>query len=104
MTQDDARALLAALDMDDWSAVREAVEQAGDVLRTQQVDDALRAGVASRLLHLSSHPKWEVRKAVAHGPGQCVGAEVGQGQAAVGNLPGIAHQQARQQPQQRGFA
>ena len=53
MMQDDARALLAALDTDDWSAVREAVEQAGDVLRTQQVDDALRAGVASRLLHLS---------------------------------------------------
>ena len=66
MMQDDARALLAALDTDDWSAVREAVEQVGDVLRTQQVDDALRAGLASRLLHLSSHPKWEVRKAVAH--------------------------------------
>ena len=66
MTQDDTCALLATLDADDWSAVREAVEQAGDVLRTQQVDDALRAGVASRLLHLSSHPKWEVRKAVAH--------------------------------------
>ena len=36
MMQDDARALLAALDTDDWSAVREAVEQAGDVLRTQE--------------------------------------------------------------------
>ena len=66
MTEDDERALLGALDSDDWGAIRDGVEQAGDMLRTQQVDDQLRGQLASRLLSLSSHPKWEVRKAVAH--------------------------------------
>lgn len=66
MAEDDERALLEALDADDWGAAREAVEQVGDLLRTRQVDDPLRAQLASRLLRLSIHPKWEVRKAVAH--------------------------------------
>ena len=66
MMEDEEQALLGALDTDDWSTAREAVERAGDVLRTQQVDDLLRVELASRLLRLSGHPKWEVRKAVAH--------------------------------------
>lgn len=66
MTEEEEQALLSDLDAGDWGTVREAVERAGDVLRTQQVDDLLRAELASRLLRLSSHPKWEVRKAVAH--------------------------------------
>lgn len=66
MTENEEQALLVALDSDDWSIAREAVEQAGDALRTRQVDDSRRAGLASRLLRLSAHPKWEVRKAVAH--------------------------------------
>lgn len=66
MTENEEQALLVALDSDDWSIAREAVEQVGDALRTRQVDDSRRAGLASRLLRLSAHPKWEVRKAVAH--------------------------------------
>ena len=64
--EEERHALLGDLDADDWSTVRDAIEQAGGRLRTQDVDDALRSELASRLLRLSSHPKWEVRKAVAH--------------------------------------
>ena len=66
MSQDEERTLLRDLDSDDWSAVREGIEQAGNWLRTQHVDGPLKSAVASRLLRLSSHPKWEVRKAIAH--------------------------------------
>lgn len=66
MTEDEKLALLASLDAEDWSTARDAVEIAGDWLRTQQVDDLLRVELASRLLRLSAHPKWEVRKAIAH--------------------------------------
>ena len=66
MTEEEEQALLRDLGADDWSTVREAVERAGDQLRLQQVDDLLRVELASRLLRLSAHPKWEVRKAVAH--------------------------------------
>jgi signal transduction histidine kinase len=66
VTENDERPLLEALDAEDWGIVQEAVEHAGDILRGQQVDDLLRAELAPRLLHLSGHPKWEVRKAVAH--------------------------------------
>lgn len=66
MTEDEDQALLVALGSADWGVAREAVEQTGDVLRTRQVDDLLRADLASYLLRLSAHPKWEVRKAVAH--------------------------------------
>jgi signal transduction histidine kinase len=66
MTEEEEQALLGELDAEDWGTAREAVELAGDWLRTRQVDDLLRVELASRLLRLSSHPKWEVRKAVAH--------------------------------------
>ena len=64
--EEEEQALLGYLDADDWNTVREAVESAGDRIRTRQVDDLLRGELASRFLRLSSHPKWEVRKAVAH--------------------------------------
>jgi signal transduction histidine kinase len=66
MTEEEEQALLGDLDADDWGTAREAIERAGDQLRTQHVDDLLRSELASRFLRLSSHPKWEVRKAVAH--------------------------------------
>jgi len=65
MREEDEQSLLAGLDADEWSTVQEAVERAGSLLRAQRVDDLLRTELASRLLRLSSHPKWEVRKAVA---------------------------------------
>jgi signal transduction histidine kinase len=58
--------LLADLDAEDWARVREGVEQAGSWLRFGQAGEQLKAEVAGRLLRLASHPKWEVRKAVAH--------------------------------------
>lgn len=66
MTEEEEQALLRDLEADDWSTVREAVERVGDQLRLQQVDDLLRGELASQFLRLSAHPKWEVRKAVAH--------------------------------------
>ena len=45
-----------------------------------------------------------VGQAVAHGGGQRVGAQVGQGHPGVGHLPGVAVEQAGQQAQQGGFA
>lgn len=58
--------LLADLDARDWGTAREGVEQAGNLLRTRQVDEVLKAELSARLLRLASHSKWEVRKAVAH--------------------------------------
>lgn len=66
MTEGEEEALLGELDAQDWGTVCEAVERAGDWLRAQQADEVLRVELASRLLHLSAHPKWEVRKAVAN--------------------------------------
>lgn len=66
MTEDEEGDLLADLDAADWASVRDGVEQAGNWLKTRQVDDVLKAELVQRLLHLASHPKWEVRKAVAH--------------------------------------
>ena len=66
MTQVEVDDLLADLDAADWAEVREAVEQAGHRLKSGKVDDGLRSIAANRLLTLASHPKWEVRKAVAH--------------------------------------
>ena len=66
MSKVEAGNVLADLDAADWARVREGVEQAGSWLRSGQIDDDLKAALATRLLRLASHPKWEVRKAVAH--------------------------------------
>lgn len=66
MTENDEQALLADLDVDDWNTARDAVEMAGDWLRTQKISSRLRAEIAVRFLRLSGHPKWEIRKATAH--------------------------------------
>ncbi len=66
MADSEEQALLADLDSDDWASVQDAVEVTGDWLRTRRVDEPLRSRIAERLLRLAAHPKWEVRKAVAH--------------------------------------
>ena len=66
MTAEKARTLLEDLDSDDWSAVCEAVETAGDRLRRRRIDGATAEAIGERLYRLAAHPKWEVRKAVAH--------------------------------------
>ena len=66
MVDNEAQTLLAELDSEDWATAQDAVEVAGDWLRTRRVDDQLRSQIAERLLRLAAHSKWEVRKAVAH--------------------------------------
>jgi signal transduction histidine kinase len=58
--------ILTALTSPDWAAVRDAVEQASDWLRTGAGADVELAEMGARLVDLAGHPKWEVRKAVAH--------------------------------------
>ncbi|MBN1773589.1 MAG: HEAT repeat domain-containing protein [Deltaproteobacteria bacterium] len=58
--------ILTALSSPSWAAVRDAVDQAGDLLRAGAWVDAEVAEVGGRLVELAEHPKWEVRKAVAH--------------------------------------
>ncbi len=66
MMADAARTLLDDLESDDWSTVRDAVETAGDRLRRRRLDAELAEAIGVRLYGLASHPKWQVRKAVAH--------------------------------------
>ncbi len=66
MAESEEQTLLAELDSDDWATVQDAVEVVGDWLRSRGADESLRSRFAERLLGLSAHPKWEVRKAVAH--------------------------------------
>ncbi|MBF0310512.1 MAG: HAMP domain-containing histidine kinase [Magnetococcales bacterium] len=58
--------LLKDIDSDQWSTVREAVDQAGGLLRQGGLDPTAHSLVGQRLAKLSTHPKWEVRKALAH--------------------------------------
>jgi len=57
--------ILAALALPSWTAVRDAVERAGDLLRAGAPGEAGVARIGGRLVELAAHPKWEVRKAVA---------------------------------------
>lgn len=50
----------------DWMALRDAIDVAGDVLRTTMVTDPAMDPLAAKLVAHSEHRKWEVRKAVAH--------------------------------------
>lgn len=57
--------LLAAASSEEWTSARDAVEQLGDLLRGSAGYDHLDE-CAAVLMRLTGHPKWEVRKAVAH--------------------------------------
>ena len=57
--------ILAALVSPNWAAVRDAVERAGDLLRTGAPSNSVVAEIGGRFVALASHSKWEVRKAVA---------------------------------------
>ena len=63
---DAAGTLLDGLDSEDWGTVRDAVETASDRLRRRGIDASLTEAIGDRLYGLAAHPKWEVRKAVAH--------------------------------------
>lgn len=66
MVADETRTLLEGLDAEDWVSTQEAVEVAGDWLRHRRIDSQLTEEIAGRFLRLAAHPKWEVRKSVAH--------------------------------------
>lgn len=66
MVEDEEQALLAGLDADDWDTARDAVEVAGDWLRARRISDRLRGEIAARFVRLAGHPKWQIRKALAH--------------------------------------
>ena len=52
--------------VEDWQEIRDGVEEAGETLRTANMPAALGPAVAQKLLRLSRHANWQVRKAVAH--------------------------------------
>ncbi|MBF0461751.1 MAG: HAMP domain-containing histidine kinase [Magnetococcales bacterium] len=58
--------LLEAPDSSQWSTVREAVEQAGVVLRQGGLNAASHAQIGQHLVKHANNYKWEVRKALAH--------------------------------------
>lgn len=61
--------LLAGLDASDWSVVLEAVSVAGTRIRGSVFGDPKAEEIVAKLVALASHPKWEVRRAVAHAAG-----------------------------------
>ena len=68
MATDRARhqTLLSALEARDWSEVLTAVSLADAWAQTALVGDPMLDDVAGKLAELASHPKWEVRRAVAN--------------------------------------
>ena len=55
-----------ALGSGQWDVVRGVVEQADAVLRQGGLDAAMHARIGRHLVQLAHHPKWEVRKSLAH--------------------------------------
>jgi len=66
MVTDETKTLLDDLDARDWVTVQDAVDTAGDLLRHRNTDARFSEEVATRFVRLAAHPKWEVRKSVAH--------------------------------------
>ncbi|MGA9773780.1 MAG: ATP-binding protein [Blastocatellia bacterium] len=69
MATDEAfaiRELLRALDAPDWSVALQAVTVADGCIRGSIVGDPEVEEIVAKLVALASHPKWEVRRAVAN--------------------------------------
>lgn len=64
------RAFLDALDSTDWSCVLNAMSAVQTWIRTAIVGDPMLDEVATKLIALSHHGKWEIRRAVANAAGQ----------------------------------
>ena len=58
--------LLRALSANDWSVTLEAVTAAEKALRDTIVGNAQTDPIVEKLAKLATHPKWEVRRAVAN--------------------------------------
>jgi nitrogen fixation/metabolism regulation signal transduction histidine kinase len=65
-------ALLASLDVPDWASVLEGVGEADTWLRAATPGDPRIDNVVSELIRLASHPKWEIRRAVANAAAQAL--------------------------------
>jgi signal transduction histidine kinase len=63
-------AMIAALDSPEWRQVLEGVTSAISWVQSSTPGDARLRPVVDRLVALASHPKWEVRRAVAHAAAQ----------------------------------
>lgn len=64
------RGLLAALDAPDWSIALQAVAAATTRIRDSIIGDPEIEEIVAKLVLLASHPKWEVRRAVANSAAQ----------------------------------
>jgi signal transduction histidine kinase len=62
--------MIAALDSPEWMQVLEGVTSAISWVQSSTPADARLRPVIDRLVALASHPKWEVRRAVAHAAAQ----------------------------------
>lgn len=49
-----------------WTTVREAVDQAGAILKQGCMEPAIHAALGKQMVVLANHNKWEVRKSLAH--------------------------------------
>ena len=58
--------LLTSLDASDWSVVLQAISVADKIIQRALVGDFRGDEIVLRLVELASHPKWEVRRAVAN--------------------------------------
>ncbi len=60
------RAFLPDLASTAWSGLRDSVDRASDWLQVGHRSEGEVAALGARLVELAGHPKWEVRRAVAH--------------------------------------
>jgi nitrogen fixation/metabolism regulation signal transduction histidine kinase len=74
-SEDDA--LLANLDASDWGSVLDAVGEADTWLRAAMPGDPRVDGIVAKLVTLASHPKWEIRRAVANVAAQALHSAFG---------------------------
>jgi signal transduction histidine kinase len=62
----EASQIVDALGVSEWASLRDGVDHAGDYLRRATPAEGSLAQIGERLGELAAHPKWEVRKSVAH--------------------------------------
>jgi signal transduction histidine kinase len=58
--------VLGRLGSGDWRAIRDNIDAVGEALRAKTLPAASMPDVGARFAALANHPKWEVRKALAH--------------------------------------
>src|SRR5687767_7310139 len=69
-TDDELASITTGLTAGDWAQALAAVNAAARWLARARPGDARVDGVVSELVRLSTHAKWEIRRAVANAAGQ----------------------------------